>query len=508
MAVFCVTSFTACNSKKSETTTSTSGVSSNGGIVAVYNGYLYFINGIKDNDGTSLSGNTRSAIYRVQISDSGEIDDSTYECVVDNLVGFDYGSIYFFGDYMYYTTPNSSVNYLDDVLYYQTKFMRYDLVNGKSYEIYTTQLNSSSESLTYSYYIVNDTLNLVVFESSNSTITSIKIGDDISTNYVIEDVASCIVSENYGTSVSEGSVDANNFVFYTMSHDTYDKYQTGVKVYMVSPTDSSVQTCLSDEGKSVSLLSIRNGKLIYSGKSFDSDYDIIYYENITGSDDKLTFSNVLSYTSYENILFIEEDDGSITILTYNEDSEELLVITQGTNNAYQINLNVINMGFVTDSDAFSMLTIVTLDIEEEVYSSDDEEDDNDEGDDEEGDVDDDADDDVDEEESDSDEVETVTVKITYLIYIDDGYLYKIEIGRYDEDGNFSYTYLEQPILLSLSEVNDPSNYLVPEVIGNYLYVFATEVDDDDSDDVYLYRVDLTITEDSEEEATIVGVKES
>ena len=112
LAFVCIFSFTACKKKVSDTTVDTSkvasvnGVNTNGGMTVVHDGYLYFINGVKTNDGSSLEDNTQSAICRVKFNSStNEIDDETYEVVVDNLVGYKNGSIHFFGDYMYYATP-------------------------------------------------------------------------------------------------------------------------------------------------------------------------------------------------------------------------------------------------------------------------------------------------------------------------------------------------------------------------------------------------------------------
>ena len=168
LAFVCLIGFSACGKKVSPTTTDSSktmynGIQTNGGITAVYNGYLYFINGTKSKDGASLKKTKRGAICRVKIDNNGKIDSNTYEVVVESLAGYDYGSLYFFGDYMYYTTPNSAVNYEDTVLFNQTKFMRYDLVNKKSYNIYTTKKNDSNEKLSYAYYIVGGELELVVY---------------------------------------------------------------------------------------------------------------------------------------------------------------------------------------------------------------------------------------------------------------------------------------------------------------------------------------------------------
>ena len=64
-------SVTGCKKKISSTTTDTDkvmsvdGKSTNGGTTVVYDGYLYFINGTKTNDGTNAKDNVRGAVYRV-----------------------------------------------------------------------------------------------------------------------------------------------------------------------------------------------------------------------------------------------------------------------------------------------------------------------------------------------------------------------------------------------------------------------------------------------------------
>ena len=106
LAFVCVFAFSACGDPISDTTVDLSkveisnGQTTNGGITTIYNGYLYFINGTKTNDGKSATGNKRGAIARVKIDAEGKLDETTYEILVDDLVGFSNGSLYFFGDYM------------------------------------------------------------------------------------------------------------------------------------------------------------------------------------------------------------------------------------------------------------------------------------------------------------------------------------------------------------------------------------------------------------------------
>ena len=104
-------SFTACKTKLSKTTTDVkkvkvvNGVSTNGGMTVVRGDWLYFINGTQTPSAKNLDDNKQSAICRVKYDvETGKVNDKTYEVVVSNLVGFDDGSIHFFGDFMYFTT--------------------------------------------------------------------------------------------------------------------------------------------------------------------------------------------------------------------------------------------------------------------------------------------------------------------------------------------------------------------------------------------------------------------
>lgn len=475
LALTVVFSFTACKTKLSKTTVDSSkvkvinGVSTNGGITAVYGDYLYFINGTKTNDGTSLTKNKRSAICRVKYNtETGKVSSSTYEVVVDSLVGFDNGSMHFFGDFLYYTTPCDGKDKTDATLHNMTEFKRYDLVNKKSYDVYTTKQNSAEEEISFAYYVVGNSLNLVVYEKTNKTITSLKIGDEIKTNYVIEDVESCVLSENYGKCVTAGAtVDANNYVFYTKAHEQYEYPYEGVKVYQASPNSNSKE-CISDEGKDVTLLCIRAGKLIYS-----VDTDNIYAQAITGlgtADLTFSFANQIAHESAENVVFMENADGSISILTCTEES---IIALYKWNNSHEIEYKEI--AGITKAEKFEFVTVTTI---EEVVVEDDEET-------------------TDVDETDKDFVQ-------YAIYIADGAVYKIELARGETADTMELAEYSQAIKLTVTSVNMSSGLLVPEVIGNFLFIYAA----DDDKNVYLYKTDITIkVTDTVKKADQVSIKE-
>lgn len=486
--IFVVTfSLTACKDKISDTTVDTSKVKSingqttNGGMTVVHGDYLYFINGTKANDGKNSSGNTRGGIYRVKYDvATGEVDEDTYEKVVSSLAGFNNDSLYIFGDFLYYAVPSETENYKGEVLYNKVKFMRHDLVHGKDHEIYTTNKNATG-TVSYEYYVVGDTLNLVVYESADSSITSLRIGKKTSTNYKISNVTSCLLADNNGQSLVAGQVDANNFVYYTMGHTSGEEVQTGVKVYRTSPV-AKAPKLLSDDGEDVKLLCVRNGKLVYS---VDSK---VYAVAINGTEsDALAFefNNALTYNSLENTIFMENEDGSISILSYNTDTYALAITTWKDG---VLTPHPITTLSGSDDDKFSLVGLVIVDEEIEVPA---EEPGSGEGEGDEPDP------------QAEEEPETKIEKVQYLIYVHNSKIYKIEIARENASGEMVLTKFTQPIKLTTSDVQAPEGLLVPEVVGNQLFVLAAG----DDKNVYMHIVDISITEDSADKATMIGVKE-
>ena len=116
--VFVVFSFVACGTPLSKTTVSdtkstVNGVSTNGGITAIYDDYLYFINGSKVNDGKALRNTTVGSICKIKYDKTtGKIaEGAEAEVVVSDLVGYEDGSINIFGAFLYYAAPCDSKNY-------------------------------------------------------------------------------------------------------------------------------------------------------------------------------------------------------------------------------------------------------------------------------------------------------------------------------------------------------------------------------------------------------------
>lgn len=492
LVAVCVSfSFVGCKKKVSPTTTDISsiklshGATTNGGMTVVRGEYMYFINGTKENDGTSQDDNTRSAICRVKYDIATGKTSGDMEVVVDELVGFSDGSLHIFGDFLYYTTPSDGENSNGDVLFNKTVFRRYDLVNERSHTIYTTELNSSSETVTYAYYVVGETLNLLVYEKTNATIKSFKIDKEVEENYTITDVTGCLFSESYGKVTTSGAaVDANSYVYYTKMPDTKEQVQTGNKVYKTSPVKNN--GVLISEGREVALLTIRAGKLIYSVGEF------IYADSITSGKDTLEVENTncISRATLENAIYIEnyslqEVSGGKKHLVKTPGSISVLTMTKATETASYIDIfewtstsdgpedNSAQIGFMSSAKDFSFIGLAEL---EEIVTEDDEDT--------------------------TDVNEEVKRKVLYAFFMESSLVYKIEIAEV-KDENTMVVSASERIKLSTSKVNANDGLLVGEIVGDYLFILSEDSDKND----YLIKIDVTPTKNATKESDKFALEE-
>lgn len=313
-------SFTACGKTKySATTNQTTLVESNGGISVTHNGYIYFINGTKTNNEDNNKGEiVQGAICKAKLDENGKVVENSTKVIVDRLVGYKDGQLFVFGDFLYYTTPSRDKNKSGTMLYNKTEFRRYDLLNGKDQHIYTTA--GESDTITFAYYKDGENLDLVVYEKTSATLKSIRIGDKMQTLFTEENVKSAIFSDNAGEAKSGVTSFADQYIFFTLSYDEESAIKTGVRVFKIKADGSNKEKI--SEGKDVTLLTIRSGRLVYS---YDSR---IYFSDITTASDTLDFdvNKIISYNSYDNIIFLEDDKNSILVV----DGDTLRTISWST----------------------------------------------------------------------------------------------------------------------------------------------------------------------------------
>lgn len=497
LVAICVSvSFVGCKKKLSPTTVNidnvkySNGVTTNGGMTVVYGDYLYFINGTKDNDGKSLKKNTRSAICRVKYDMTTGKTTGDMEVVVKDLVGFSDASLHIFGDFLYYATPCSGENSNGEVLFNKTTFKRYDLVNKKSYSLYTTELNSSSEVVNYAYYVAGETLNLLVYEKSMGTIKSFKIDKKVVMNYEITEVTGCLFSENYGKVTRAGAnVDANVFVYYTKAPGAQDAVQSGVKVYKTSPvTNNSIEI---STGREIALVTIRAGKLVYSSGEF------VYADDITSEAQTLRVDNrnCISRATLTNAIYLENyslvddpsdpNNPSKKQLVKKEGSISVFALTKATESSHYFNIfewtsesqepedNCAIIENVSSAKDFSFIGLSML---EEIVTEADE----DKG------------------------IEEEKRKVLYAFFMESSLIYKIEVAEVidEAEGKLSVS-ATQKIQLTATKPNANDGLLIPEIVGNYMFFLSEDSDKND----YLYKIDVTPTENKTDKADKFALEE-
>lgn len=334
LCAICAFSAVGCTTDYGRTTTDTTKVTSNGGSVVEYNGYLYFVNGIGTNDGEN-NGGTIGSIYKVAVSESGEIaEDAKYEKVVDCLVGYNKGSITIIGDFLYYTTPGTGKNKSGEILYNKTAFMRKNLSNGKTQELYKTEQNSADENVNFAFYKTGenrDSLVLAVYEASSKTLKGFKIANKVETIFSKENVTNAVFSETMGSDTDN----AENFVFYTMSAEENAIDTNTNRVYRIG-ADGTNDTLISDSAN-LSLEGVKAGKLILtatfgSGSSqFENTYAIDVTSGTVKGDIKIAEENngknpyagsdkyIICRNDYSTLMYVTSDDGKLAVV-YLEDN--------------------------------------------------------------------------------------------------------------------------------------------------------------------------------------------
>lgn len=442
--------FTACGEKNLiESSNSTANVVSNGGIISVCNGYMYFINGVGTNDGKhNTYGNvTLGSICRIPVNEQGNIvaDEEgnlpKAEVVVPSLVGFDVGSVAIYGDYLYYTTPSTQKNINSEVLYGLTEFRRLHLKNirGNSELLYTTK--SSDDTIDFSYYTVGDkTLYLTVYEKNSNTITSVQLGTNPVVKVIAKDVKNYLFAEQSSKDSAQEGVSTK--VYYTTEADNAS-YETGVKVYSMNPNGTDKKEIAS--GENYSLLTIRAGKLYYS--LTEGDYTYMYAANdaskLNSKEDVLLSA---SRTTYDKLLFLE--DGSIVM------QEKT---TENDKDVYYVRRVKWQGGKIVEDFI--------------LYKG---------------------------------QVEFLGITGSYIVFTDtdDGTINKVDYTK-DNKNN------ENTTILCEEEFESAEGNLVGEIVGDYVYGFINKsLDEDDvtsEKKTYLYRVALNPADGKPAKAEIVAV---
>lgn len=163
-------SFVACTGSWNSSVSDYSGeVSSNGGFAVVKGDYVYFINGVGDNtDDNTFGTPVKGALVRVKVSDLAN-DSPACEVVIPKIFysTADEGSngFYIYGDYVYYTSPNTDKDKTGTVQNTKLDFLRTRL-DGTD----TTKITTVSDLTTpFRYVESGDTVYLVMYTTDSDS---------------------------------------------------------------------------------------------------------------------------------------------------------------------------------------------------------------------------------------------------------------------------------------------------------------------------------------------------
>lgn len=291
---------TAC--KKPVTNFSTDKVTGNGGIGVVVDGYYYFINGATNKTVVKYVTNNEGAIMRYKLTTDGNLpEDTEPELVYKAIAGFKNGSLYAFGDYLYFATPSTKKASTGVTATELTDFNRVKLDGTDFARLYTT---TTSGAVDYGYYKIGDNdLAIIVFE--DSTITEVKVGSKIKATTYAEEVSSAV----FASDTTIGG--ASNYFFYTKTPDKDAVTQMGTEVYR---GEAGKEATLISTGKDISLVGNYFGYLYYTENS------CVYRTKAT---EGMSGASVVSYAELKGAVYTE-DGGFVSLATKNEKKYDVM----------------------------------------------------------------------------------------------------------------------------------------------------------------------------------------
>lgn len=294
-------------------------VVSNGGSVVQVGEYVYFINGIATEDDTDTDSNAwgnvvKGALYRAKLV-NGEAktitkdidpykgyygDYKTYAATENSITetysgfemaepmldyteeeeiytvgvtriipkkitngGYDKGGIFVFGNWIYYSSPNSQKDRQGALLNTQTDFFRTKHDGSGTQKLYTTE--NTKDSIKYGYYYYNDCTYLVVLDGTN--LISIAANDNkvSGAKTIVEDVTGVEFGTKPVWTKNTSDDQTEDFVYFTRAVTKDDADPNGNVLERIRPDGAeNTRIILSNTGSTVTLISINQGFVYYS----------------------------------------------------------------------------------------------------------------------------------------------------------------------------------------------------------------------------------------------------
>lgn len=314
MIVLSAISLTGCS--KDAKNFSTEGIISNGGIAVIKDGFMYYIAGGTDKfEDPSESVIVASSIYKRAVDAAGNpVDGSEPVLLYKGVAGFEYGGLYAFGDYLYFTIPSSKVTSTAEKMTDHTSFARIRMDGKKFKVLHTTE---TADDLKYAYYLSGEELFIAVLEGEELYSYNVK------KNKVIE-IASGVTSVVFSSTFGAGT-GADPYIFYTSTPGTDYLTQNGNLVYKTTITGENTEKISA--GSTVSLLDNKFGYLYFAKD------DKIYRTTTAAGLDQ---TNVVSHRTYETNFFTA--NGGMVAAGKDSDTELVYFVWE---NAAKVNSKVL-----------------------------------------------------------------------------------------------------------------------------------------------------------------------
>ncbi|MBQ4558520.1 MAG: hypothetical protein IJA61_04030 [Clostridia bacterium] len=246
----------------------------NGGMAAVKGDYLYFVNGYQDytlytdiNKDNKFGSVTRSGIYRTKLVDGEVVRDENgfvvnVECVVPQCVGFDNGSFYIVGDYIYYVTPhmeNSNVDGNKQLMNSWVDVCRIK-IDGTDQErlFYTT---NDAKDLKWTIYTIDNNPYIVMLDKSELLCYDVENDETVK---MAENVSVALLHQENYTFNSTNLTEAEQYIYYTREYKDDENHVAGNKLCKVKIGTSEEIVVAADNENKFTIKQIANGYVYYT----------------------------------------------------------------------------------------------------------------------------------------------------------------------------------------------------------------------------------------------------
>lgn len=320
---------TACGGSKKEKVDISLASNGNGGMVVTRGDYVYFVNGYLSYE-VYTKGNLDkkfdvAGLYRAKLNDEGVLDYTENgsvqgaERLSNGLVGFESTSLYVFGNYIYYVTPNTEVNKKGELQTAKLDFYRMKITGGKAERVY--QSKTEATNIKFEYYYADGSVYLLVNE--NGKLKRVSCYGKFSTSTVAEDITSLVLPRDTDD-VFES--DSYKNIFYTKTND-----DGKIEIYNYNIVSNKSEYKKTTDYATCELIDYKFGHLYYkASRSAPPAYTYYYRMDATKNaitslaEEKLTADE--SYTDFyfldnETSGYIAQNGEKTYYLSYNAGGE-------------------------------------------------------------------------------------------------------------------------------------------------------------------------------------------